>query len=152
MAFYRINHEQRLYVEEYEHGFSCLGFAYAERQLAAVREWLGLEPERETLGTLAHYHAYQLAMELGAQHNASTGARCPANLHPELRGREGCRVEVTTPDGQRSRFIVGRSSGWMPCHIEIARHGSSGGPEVYIPEGSKVRVLEVCKVDSYARV
>lgn len=29
--------------------------------------------------------------------------------------------------GEKRRFIVARSSGWMPAHLEIARANSSGG-------------------------
>ncbi len=49
-------------------------------------------------------------------------------LTPQLVGFEGWRVEVDTTYGETRRFIVGRSAGWRPCHIEIARRDSSGGP------------------------
>ena len=50
-----------------------------------------------------------------------------ANLSPQLRGLEGWRVEVVTTYGETRRFIVGRSTGWVPCHIEILRRDSTGG-------------------------
>lgn len=49
-------------------------------------------------------------------------------LTPQLVGLEGWRVEVTTDYGETRRFIVGRSTGWKPIHLEIARRDSSGGP------------------------
>lgn len=53
--------------------------------------------------------------------------RSSAGLSPQLIGLEGWRVEVETTYGETRRFIVGRSTGWRPCHIEIANRASSGG-------------------------
>lgn len=50
-----------------------------------------------------------------------------SELRPELQGCEGYRVEVTDADGLRRRFIVGRSTGWRPVHLEIKRRDSHGG-------------------------
>lgn len=54
-------------------------------------------------------------------------ARDCSNLTPQLKGLEGYRVEVETTYGDTRRFIVGRSTGWKPCHLEIARRNSMGG-------------------------
>jgi hypothetical protein len=52
-----------------------------------------------------------------------------SDLRPELCGFEGWRVEVVDKDGKTRRFIVGKSTGWRPCHIEINRRSAfSGGP------------------------
>jgi hypothetical protein len=51
-----------------------------------------------------------------------------SDLHPQLLGLEGYRVEVEEANGSRRRFYVGRSAGWKPIHIELARRDSSGGP------------------------
>ena len=53
--------------------------------------------------------------------------RTDDSLTPQLVGLEGWRVEVVTTYGETRRFIVGRSTGWKPIHIEIARRDSSGG-------------------------
>jgi hypothetical protein len=50
-----------------------------------------------------------------------------SGLTKQLVGLEGWRVEVITTYGEKRRFIVGRSTGWRPCHLEIARRDSSGG-------------------------
>jgi hypothetical protein len=50
-----------------------------------------------------------------------------SGLTDQLRGLEGWRVEVITTYGETRRFIVGRSTGWRPCHLEIARRNSTGG-------------------------
>ena len=54
-------------------------------------------------------------------------ARSDAGLTPQLIGLEGYRVEVVTDYDETRRFIVGKSTGWIPCHLEIARSNSSGG-------------------------
>lgn len=48
-------------------------------------------------------------------------------LTKQLTGMEGWRVEVTDEGGNKRRFIVGRSSGWRPCHLEISRRSAVGG-------------------------
>ena len=53
--------------------------------------------------------------------------RSDAGLTPQLIGLEGWRVEAVTTYGETRRFIVGRSSGWIPCHIEMRRRDSTGG-------------------------
>jgi hypothetical protein len=53
--------------------------------------------------------------------------RSDAGLSPQLVGLEGWRVEVETTYGETRRFIVGRSTGWQPCHIELRRRDSRDG-------------------------
>ena len=67
--------------------------------------------------------------------------RCPVELTPELTGLEGKRVEVVDRYGERRRFIVGKSTGWLPIHLEIARRNSSGGPAVTGAPFQSVRIV-----------
>lgn len=53
--------------------------------------------------------------------------RDSSDLSPQLIGYEGWRVYVVRMDGTPARFIVGRSTGWKPCHLEIKRIDSTGG-------------------------
>jgi hypothetical protein len=49
-------------------------------------------------------------------------------MTPQLSGLEGWRVEVVdTEETPPRRFIVGRSTGWRPCHLEINNRRSLGG-------------------------
>jgi hypothetical protein len=48
-------------------------------------------------------------------------------LSPQLAGLEGWRVEVVTTYGEKRRFIVGKSTGWRPCHLEVKNRRSMGG-------------------------
>lgn len=50
-----------------------------------------------------------------------------SGLTPQLIGLEGSRVEVITRDGEIRRFIVARSNGWRPCHIELPNRRSRCG-------------------------
>lgn len=50
-----------------------------------------------------------------------------SGLTKQLLGLERCRVEVVDLQGERRRFIVGRSTGWRPCHLEIKTIRSRGG-------------------------
>lgn len=138
-----INANQRLYNIKCGNGFTCLGFDVAERKRVAVCKWLNRSISFFPLGTEGHYAAYEEAMRLGAAHAAKTGLRCNADLIPELIGKERLRVEVTTPDGEISRFYVGKSTGWMPCHLVIRSLRASGGGPVYFPPGSTVRLCPV---------
>lgn len=53
--------------------------------------------------------------------------RDPSGLSPQLTGLEGWRVEVADKFGEVRRFIVGKSFGWRPCHLEIKTRRSLGG-------------------------
>lgn len=144
-----INAEQRLYVLRAGHGYSCLGFDVAERWRVGVLNWINgpraaPAPAME-VGTAEHYAAYADAMAKGAAHAKATGKQCPIELTAQLVGLEGRRVEVMTPDGHKSRFWVGRSTGWRPCHLEIKTRASIGGCAAYVPEGSRVRVVEASR-------
>lgn len=138
-----INRAQRLYVMRSGSGFSCYGFEVAERKRRGIMEWLTGQPSPWSgrIGTKRHYAALQAAFKAGAAHNRATGKRCPVDLEPALIGLEGKRVEVAAPDGTRSRFYVGKSTGWMPCHLEIKTRRSMGGCAVYLPKGTTVRVV-----------
>lgn len=122
-------------------GFTCLGFDVAERRRRGVLAWLGKEAPEVERGTVAAYEAYLQAMRDGEAKFQATRMKCDLDLSPALKGLEGKRVEVTTPDGEKSRFWVSRSGGWMPCHIEIKSRRATGGCAVYVPEGSTVRVV-----------
>lgn len=59
-----------------------------------------------------------------AERDAARDNRC---LSPQLLGLEGWRVEAVTTYGETRRFIVGKSTGWVPIHLEIKTRRSTGG-------------------------
>ena len=50
-----------------------------------------------------------------------------SDLSPQLVGLEGWRVEVTREDGSKAKFIVGKSTGWRPRHLEVKTRRSFDG-------------------------
>ncbi len=140
-----INTEQGLYVIPCGSGYTCLGFEVADRKARDVAEWMGrddLIPQAcNPPGTLGHYDHYSIVMSAGAEYSHTTGKRCPAELTKQLIGLEGARVEVIDKDGTKRRFYVGKSTGWMPIHLEIARCDSTGGTAVYGAPFKWLRVI-----------
>lgn len=134
-----VNEQSRLYIIPSGGGASCLGFDVAERRRTAVLQWMGESVSPVEVGTQNAYMAYLAAMAKGSEHAHNTGSRCPAELIPALEPHIGWRVEVTSTDGSSRRFIVGRSTGWMPCNLEIATRRSSGGAAAYLAPGDVVR-------------
>lgn len=157
MKLHSINDAQRLYVIQYPTYVGTYGFEYLDRKARGVAEWIRTPGkaipqavadrlpnpyEWPAPGTRAHFKYCMRILDAGARYAALTGERCPAELDPRLIGMEGCRVESTAPDGTRARFIVGKSSGWLPCHLQLPRRDSRAGGPVYLPPGATVRMVE----------
>ena len=136
----KINKEQRLYVHEHRNGkgkvtgYTCTGFDVLHNRTARLIDWLterGYDAPRmpKRKGTKKAYLTYLAALDRAhaAAISSGTGMRCTAELSPQLKGLEGKRVEVETTYGETRRFYVGRSTGWMPIHLEINRRDSTGG-------------------------
>lgn len=120
-----VNNDQRLYVIPCNGGFTCLGFDVCQqrgKRLAAEMGSLFDAP----IGSIAAYERLKELQEIARLLNQKQGFRATCELHPALIGYEGRRVEVTMY-GERVRFQVGRSTGWIPCHLQIHNSRSSGG-------------------------
>jgi len=125
-----IDEADRLYVIKCGKGYSTMGWDYCAQQAKALALELGAPDTTALPGSLAMYRYWQTACERGRERNAATGWRSSVALTPALIGLEGKRVEVVDEWGTTKRFWVGKSTGWMPCHLQIARRGCSGGPAV----------------------
>ena len=137
-----INHQQRLYVLNCGEGYTCLGFDVAERWRRGYLEWLGHPIGPEIVkGTPEAYQAYVVARALVFSRYNATKKRCPAQLTKALMGLERRHVEGTTPSGEVDKFYVGKSTGWIPIHLALTKKRDDGGFAAYVPDGSKVRVL-----------
>lgn len=132
-----VNHEQRLYVLDHGTGFTCLGFDVAYDRAVRLAEWAGVQAPNPALkGTDAGYADYMRCLEGARASHEATGRRCNIELTSQLFGLEGRRVEVVDCDGDKRRFWVGMSTGWMPCHLEITRkvyNRPNGGPAAMGP-------------------
>ena len=119
-------------------GGSCISVENAIKRIQQVREWIkGYYGEVEYCDLEMLKFVYEDTMRQGQEHNQKTGKRCNVELIPELIGMEGCIVDHTKPDGQKQRYKVGKSTGWMPCHLAMSKRGRGGIP-VWFPKGSKV--------------
>lgn len=143
----KIDTERELYHIECAGGFTCLGFDVLLNRSNAVARWLR-EQGREVAnipatlrGTPQAYGLYRSIFDAGRACHVATGKRCDAELIPELVGLETQRVEVVDKHGERRRFYVGKSLGWLPCHLEIKQRNSSGGPAVMGAPFKFIRVL-----------
>lgn len=150
------NQESRLYIIPCGKGYTCHGFDVVERLITHLTsEGLTVAPPlikpfgtvdpSAPVGTPERYAYYRALCGEGAARNALTGWRSTAELTPEFIGKEGKRVEVThqweSGEVETERFQVGKSTGWMPCHLQLARRGVSGGPSVCLGKILSVRVI-----------
>lgn len=134
-----VNAEQELYVihHGHGHGYSCLGFDNALDRIERITLELvgrGKLPESylkdiqaAERGSLALYDHMQNLLNMLERVCESDGERAVYDLSPQLDGLEGWRVDVVRTDGSLASFIVGKSTGWAPCHLEVKRRDSTGG-------------------------
>ena len=137
----RINRKQRLYVIPEGKGYTCLGFGVCANRSHKMADWLGESLKSTQRGTRAAYAEYERLTALCRVRCEATHERCPIELIPQLIGLEGKRVEVVSSWGEKMRFYVGKSTGWMPIHLAIARRDSTGGGGVVGQPFQSVRVL-----------
>lgn len=124
-----INNKQSLFVIPCDGGYSCLGFDVCMQRATALAKELG-EPFSEERGTIAAYNSYRRLCAVALERNRRTGWRSETELTPQLRGLEGRRVAVVDCYGEARKFWVGKSTGFIPCHLEIKTRRSDGGPAV----------------------
>lgn len=127
----KLNIEQRLYVLSCGQKYvTCLGFDVCEKRKLGLAVELGVPLACHPVGSKAAYTEYERLVAMAKERHRVAGWRSQSELTPELVGLEGCRVEVVTSWGERQRFIVGKSTGFIPCHLAIPKINSSGGPAV----------------------
>lgn len=131
-------HYEGFYIERgsSKGGVSPISCKYAAREAFAASKLTGKRYDIKGIAKCRNYEEFERAMREGA----ASGKRSDAFLSRQLLGLEGKRVEVVDRWGTRKRFIVGKSTGWLPIHLEILRRNSSGGAGVMGPFKS-VRVI-----------
>jgi hypothetical protein len=135
-----INAAQELYVIASGDGYTALGFDVCLDHIErVVLELVGrgvlpgtyidneLTAVKAQRGTVAAYDTLQNLLDRLHIVCDEQGERAVYALSPQLMGLEGHRVEVVTEYDERRRFIVGKSTGWAPIHLEVKRRDSSGG-------------------------
>lgn len=125
-----VNKEQKLYVLASNGGYSCLGFSVVERKVKALCIELSIGFVPCKIGTIKMYKQYLALVENAKVRYNATGVKSNIELIPEFIGKEGYRVQIIDKYGETRRFIIGKSSGFIPCHLEIAKSNSRGGAAV----------------------
>lgn len=128
------NYAGGVYIIGNKYGFSCLGFDVVLERIGRIHDELiargihfGVDLPTLVRGSLATYDTMQNLLDALKQACEADGERAVYDLSPQLTGLEGWRVEAVTKYDETRRFIVGKSTGWAPCHLEIKRRDSSGG-------------------------
>lgn len=131
-------------------GYSCLGLAVCRERSARLASELGVAlPEdirsRKWESPMALYGFYLALIAQAERRHKATGWRSQSELTPELIGLEHKRVEVVhkwdNGEFATERFWVGKSTGFIPCHLAIPKRNSSGGPAVSLGKIKSVRIL-----------
>jgi hypothetical protein len=142
MKLHSINSESRLYVMPCGDGYSCYGFDVLDRIARGVAKWANVRAPAAEPGTREHFEHCADILDYGARYAEKTRTRCNAELCAQLVGLEGRRVEVVDCYGERRRFKVGKSTGWLPIHLELASERSSGGIGAMGAPFKSVRVIK----------
>lgn len=121
------NTKQQIYVIPSVNGVTCLGFDQCINRVNKLAPEMGLTIAPVKRGTIKAYSVYISLTNEARKRNQTTGWRSQTGLIPEFIGKEGRRVEIIDKYGEKRRFYIGKSTGWIPCHLEILRINSSGG-------------------------
>lgn len=143
-----LNKAQELYCIRNGNGYSSYGYTVViDHRNALAKELERPDLTKGSKGTLKAYQEYMVLIDIARNKHNSSGYswKSQTGLTPQLIGLEGKRVEVITSYGETERFWVGRSTGWVPCHLEIKTRRSSGGGCVIGAPFKSVRVVEHCK-------
>lgn len=126
----KVDRRLKLFIIHGETSTFTLGFQECARITEALAGELGVDAMLEgmKIGTRRYGELYCALLAVAKRKNEEEGWRSFSGLSPQLSGLEGVRVEVVSLSGEKRRFIVGKSTGYIPCHIERARSNSSGGP------------------------
>lgn len=126
----KLNKEQGLYIIPFGNGFTTYGFdvVFNRAKKLALELNVPFAPKRR--GTMKVYEAYLKLLKVLERRYKETGFRSQSDLIPEFIGKEGKRVEIIDRHGEKRRFIIGKSTGVLPCHLEIAKSNSTGGGSV----------------------
>lgn len=143
---HNLDRDRKLFVLSSSHGYSCLGFDVVKTRSEKLVAWLsanGVGYDKSlSYGDEDAFEQYEELLRLAGDLCRSSGVVCDIELEPQLMGLEGSRVEVVDVYGDKRRFIVGKSLGWMPCHLEIKRRDSHGGCSVFGSPFKSVKVVE----------
>jgi hypothetical protein len=126
-----INKEQGLFTFKNGKYFSCLGFEVVINKAKRLSEELGIDCPNFRKGSKESLKFYYKMLKIASQKHEKTGWRSNSELYKPFIGHEGKRVEVEYTWGEKERFYIGKSMGFIPCHIMVKQSNSTGGPSVF---------------------
>lgn len=131
METIKIDKKRRLYIIQFGKCYSCYGFEVLKNKLNRLAK----EYNREDLsvkraGTIKAYNNYLKVVKIAEKRFKTEGYKSKSELIPEFIGKEGKKVEVVTSYGTKERYIIGKSTSFIPCHLELKQRNSSGGGSV----------------------
>lgn len=118
MKLVTLNESQQLFVVPSSLGYTFLGFDVERFETVRLYNELGWPEPTAKRGTLNAYTEHKCAHRAARAKYAASGWRAKSGLHPMLIGLEGSRVACTVY-GLDEVFTVGRSTGWIPCHLMV---------------------------------
>ena len=121
-----INKKQQLYVINYGNNYSCLGFDVVNNKIIALCNVLNIKNICKYKGTKKAYTFYSKLLKIAHETNKTFDIE----LYKPFIGNEGSRVEIVYNWGDVERGIIGKSTGFMPCHILLKRCDSIGGGSI----------------------
>ena len=137
-----MNTEQELFVIPCGTGYTCLGFDVCFDRSVKLAQELGVTvPMKRYKATEGAYAYYERLINIAQERHNKTGWRSNSELSPQLIGLEGKRVEVKDCYGEVRRFKVGKSTGSIPCHLELANSRSTSGEAVMGAPFEYVKVI-----------
>lgn len=124
-----IDPQSRLYVVKRGDTISTWGWDVVTDRCERMALNLAMDDfKAPATGTREAWDTMQVLSDALEAHHEATGEKAVYDLTPDLLGLEGHRVEVVDEEGDAPRrFIVGRSTGWAPIHLEIKTTRSMGG-------------------------
>ena len=143
--FLSISNEQKLYLRHDSKGVHPIGWYVVERLTKVMEEEMNFtdsRPQNLEPGTIKAYDWYAFLLRKAELYHERNKTKSKMWLTEELIGFEGQLVEVVDRDGKKSRFWVGISSGWAPCHLELKGKRSKSGPGVMGAPYKSVRKLQ----------
>lgn len=122
----QVNKDQGLFVIPTGNAVSCIGFDVVDKKIDALCRDLGVNRKTKYKGTKASYKEYCRLVYLARQRFDATGEQSTIDLYSW--GTE--------------RFTIGKSTGWIPCHIALKRVDSRGGSGVLTDSIKSFRFLD----------
>lgn len=124
-------------------GYTCYSFKYINQMNRSIRDELCMATPVASIGTIEQYEEYERAINAAKSRFEKHNMQMDCGLHPKLKGLEGYRIECIR-NGEKVRFWVGKSTGWIPSHLAIHNTRSRGGDAISLNDTlSDIVIIQV---------